>query len=403
MADDELATRFIGDIDGLDSQVPLLERVQPGYYALEVERIFRRAWLPVACASDIPNANDFLEVTVPPLKASLILARASDLTVRAFHNICRHRANPLLRPAERGCRALLRCGFHGWSFSTDGRLVGVTDRSQFPRLDEKQLGLIAVHCEVWEDWVFVNFDKQPRWTLAQWLGKMHGEYNGYFDHRVKIADYKVEVSSPWHVAIGAFSEGYHSLFVHAKTLPDYQGGAGNPNRHRAYLELTQRNGRYSAQSNPNHQPSDVEAFAYRHGQQMYPSFLPFDCADNEWPSGVNPARNPAWAFDVVEFFPHLILLAGINWHANMWFWPIDHERTDVWVEFFAYRPSTVGDHLSHAYFRARLREVFREDVSIMEGIGASLRSGAMHSIVLSDQEMLIRKHFKVAADMVANA
>ncbi len=38
--------------------------------------------------------------------------------------------------------------------------------------------------------------------------------------------------------------------------------------------------------------------------------------------------------------------------------------------------------------------------SLMEGIGASLRSGAMRGIVLSDQEMLIRKHYKVAGDMV---
>jgi hypothetical protein len=48
----------------------------------------------------------------------------------------------------------------------------------------------------------------------------------------------------------------------------------------------------------------------------------------------------------------------------------------------------------------RNREVFREDISTMEAIHASLKTGVMSHVVLSQQEMLLQKHYSVAAEMV---
>jgi hypothetical protein len=49
----------------------------------------------------------------------------------------------------------------------------------------------------------------------------------------------------------------------------------------------------------------------------------------------------------------------------------------------------------------RNREVFREDISTMEAIHASLKTGAMPEIVLSQQEMLLQKHYAMVERMVA--
>src|SRR3954453_18480378 len=90
-------TQFFGDFSRLQSRVDILARLKPGFFAREVEHIFRRAWLPVASATDLPHENSYVVAEVPPLKASLVVARGTDGRVRAFHNICRHRGARLVK------------------------------------------------------------------------------------------------------------------------------------------------------------------------------------------------------------------------------------------------------------------------------------------------------------------
>ena len=176
---EKTTTTFVGDTSGLSGRVNILERVQPEFHQQEVEKVFRRGWLIVACVSDIPEKNDYIAREIPTLNTCLIIARGEDGEVRAFHNMCRHRANQLV-PEGKGSVRTFICGFHGWSYHNDGRLANITDRTQFKDVDEATLGLIPVHTEVWEDFVFVNFDKEPRETLEEWLGAMYDGYRGYF-------------------------------------------------------------------------------------------------------------------------------------------------------------------------------------------------------------------------------
>ena len=128
-------TNFVGDLSGLSGRVNMLQRMQPEFYREEVDKVFRRGWLLVACASDIPEKNDYLCREIPTLKTTVIIARSEDGNVRAFHNMCRHRANQLVPEGSGNARAFV-CGFHGWSYHNDGRLAGITDRSQFTDIDE---------------------------------------------------------------------------------------------------------------------------------------------------------------------------------------------------------------------------------------------------------------------------
>ena len=52
-------TKFVGDLEGLQSRVNILDRVQPEFYWQEVEKVFRRGWLLVASISDIPEPNTY--------------------------------------------------------------------------------------------------------------------------------------------------------------------------------------------------------------------------------------------------------------------------------------------------------------------------------------------------------
>ena len=396
----QTTTKFVGDLEGLQSRVNILERVQPEFYRQEVEKVFRRGWLLVASVSDIPVPNTYLAREIPTLNTCLIIARGADGEVRAFHNMCRHRANQLV-PEGQGTAKAFVCGFHGWSYHNDGRLAGITDRTQFKDIDESTLGLIPVHTEIWEDFVFVNFDKEPRQTLEEWLGAMYGSYRGYFSDKPKIASHRITANCNWNIAITSFTEGYHAMYVHKATVPDYQGGSGNPDRHRPYIEVTNYHGRYSVEGNADHKPTEVEAIAYQRGRKMYPTFPPNATVDLDLPPGVNPLRIENWLQDIIEIFPHVFMIASAHWHTVVWFWPLDVDRTLVHGETFAYEAKTVDDHMAHTYFRTRLREVFREDVGIIESINRQLKSGVMEDMHLSQQELLLQKHYGAVYELVA--
>lgn len=314
--------------------------------------------------------------------------------------MCRHRGNRLVPEGEGNTQTFV-CGFHGWSYFSDGRLAGITDPTQFKDIDESTLGLISVHAEVWEDFVFVNFDKEPRETLKEWMGAMYDSYRGYFDNRQKVASQSITVACNWNAVMNAFSEGYHSLFVHKQTVPNYQGSAQNPDRHRPYIGVTNYHGLYSVEGSPNHEPSKVEAIAYGGGRKMYPTFQPNAATDRGLPPGANPLRIENWLQGILEIFPNVMWITAADWHTVAWFWPIDVDRTYIWVDYFAYEASSAHDHMAHAYFRSLLREVFREDVRVMEDVHRQFKSGAMQDIHLSQQEVLLQKHFAVVDEMMA--
>jgi glycine betaine catabolism A len=393
-------TVFKGDTRGLKNRINLLEKIQPEYFAKEVDRIFRRAWLPVTALAELPQRGSYVAVDVPPLKASILVVRGQDDVVRAFYNICRHRGNKLVADGSRGTKLAFTCPFHAWTFAADGRLAGVTDEPQFVGLDKSKLSLLPVHCEVSGGFVFVNFADKPHESLREWLGDLEGSYGSHFDGREQIAHWSILVNASWHITVNAFTEGYHSLFLHRATLPDYQGGKGNPMRHRPFLEVMPRHGRYSAKANPDHKMTPVEALAYNAGRKLYPAFPHVDCSGADFPKAVNPGRVDNWAFDITEFFPCFVLIDGAEWHQCMWFWPVDADHTLIRVVDYAYAARTVGDRLAHSYLRVRNREVFREDISTMENIHASLKTGVMPEIVLSQQEMLLQKHYAMVDAMV---
>ena len=390
-------TRFVGQSADLENVVPILDLISPQNYEKERNKIFRRAWLPIAHVRDLPEPGSYKVVEMPTFNTSLIVVRGSDGVVRSFHNICRHRGNKLVRAGE-GCRSSFACAFHGWTFANTGALRGVPDEQQFRGLDRDKLGLLPVTTEVWEGLVFANFDEKPRHTLGEWLGEMYGEFGGYFDDKEKCTSYRVVVDCNWHLAVNAFTEGYHTLFLHRKTVPDYQGGRSNPLRHRPFMQLMERHHRYSAPRNSDRRQTPAEELAYRYGRPLVPSY---DGDSSRLPAGVNPGRSDRWAFDVVELFPNFVMLNSNNWHLGLWFWPIDAGRTEIRADRFLYQTDKPGEKLGQAFSKVRAREVLREDLNTLEATQRALMSGVMQTMILSQQELALQHHFKVTAEMLA--
>jgi phenylpropionate dioxygenase-like ring-hydroxylating dioxygenase large terminal subunit len=380
----------------LQVRVPIADRIRPEQYERELEKVFKRAWLCVAHTADVPEPGTYAVVEVPTFKASLLVTRTADGSVRAFHNVCTHRGNKLVREGK-GCRRQFTCGFHGWTFSNDGRLTGVPDEGQFKDFDRAVLALPEVRCEVWQGHLFVNFDKEPRYTLAEWLGELHGEFDNYFEGREEVSQYEVEVSANWHLGVNSFTEGYHTRVLHRNTAPDYLGSKDNVHRHRPFLQLLERHSRYSAPANPDHRATPAEVVAYEGNRKLVPAY---GTPREDLPPGVNPGRVSTWAFDVMEIFPNFVAINANEWHLGLWFWPIDAGRTLIRGQRFMYKAERPSDRLGQAYSKVRAREILREDLNTMEAIQQVLQSGALTHMQLSQQELSLQHHFRVLDEMM---
>jgi phenylpropionate dioxygenase-like ring-hydroxylating dioxygenase large terminal subunit len=385
-----------GDVEELPARVALGAHIAPARYEEEKEKIWKRAWLFVGHTQDVPQKGSYLVYEIPTFSMSVLIVRGQDDRVRVFHNICRHRGNKLVRDGS-GTRAHFTCNFHGWGFAADGALKVITDEKEFEGADKSGLGLIPIHTEVWNTMIFINLAEKPHCTLAEWLGVMHNQYDDYFEHQEKVAAFKAVVDTNWHLGVNSFTEGYHTLYLHKSTARDYQGGRSNPDRHRPHIEIFDRHHRYSAPGNPDKVFVPGEKIAAKYGRLMIPAF-DFDLTG--LPPGVNSARHDKWAFDVVEFYPNLVMLVGNCWHNEITYWPIDAGRTLILNQAWAYRPKNLGQRLSRSYFRARVRDVFREDLNTLEAQQAALSTGVMKEVVLSRQEMALRHHYKVTDRMM---
>lgn len=396
----KVETRLHGYTEHLKPKVDVGKLLSDEYFEQEREKIFRKAWLPLCHTSDVPERGSYVVQEIPTFKASLLVVRGDDDKVRVFHNACRHRGNKLVREGAGKVRNF-SCHFHGWVFSPEGALKLVTDEHQFVDLDKTALDLVEVKSQVWENLIFINLDAgEPRYTLEEWLGEgFWKQYdNGYWDLHEHTSTYVVTVEANWHLCVNSFVEGYHTLYIHKNTARDYQGGKINPQRHRPHMEIMKRHHRYSAPGNPDHRILPVEAMAIKHGRKMIPAF---DFDFSMLPAGVNPSRYEYWAFDVIELFPNMVLITGNHFRAELIFWPIDERRTLVINTTYAYKTKSFGERLSRDYFRARGRDVAREDLSTLEAQQLGMEAAAFSHILLSRQETALKHHFAVTQEMVA--
>jgi len=127
----------------------------PEFFELEKQTIFRKAWQLVCHVNDIPKAGDYH--TFDFLNESVLAVRGDDRRVRSFHNVCRHRASRLIDGTHGNCGRRIVCPYHAWTYATDGRLVGVPQRANYPGLDPAQYGLAPLEQEIWCGFIFVRF------------------------------------------------------------------------------------------------------------------------------------------------------------------------------------------------------------------------------------------------------
>ena len=217
LTDEAPVGRAIGTIAGrrTPTEVPVSRYVSPEWADLEMQRMWPRVW-QLACSVDhVPEPGDYFEYELGPF--SILIVRGDDGELRGFQNSCRHRGNVLCTGSGSGLSEI-RCIYHRWSWTLDGKLREVPSRKGFGALRNDDYPLIPVALDTWGPLVFVNLDADAE-PLDEFL-EIIPELTEWadVDRFVCEADVTVPLPCNWKTLIEAFCETYHVQGIHREML-----------------------------------------------------------------------------------------------------------------------------------------------------------------------------------------
>lgn len=174
--------------------------------------ILGRSWQWVCHVEKLraPGAYMTLEVAGQPIA----VVRDREGVLRAFYNVCKHRAHELLR--GEGSTTRIMCPYHAWVYKLDGQLVRAPETDHLEAFDTKGICLDAIRVEEFAGFVFVNLDPEAA-PLAEQSGNLETEIRHWapdvdqltFGHRLTY-----EINSNWKNVVDNFLECYHCPTAH---------------------------------------------------------------------------------------------------------------------------------------------------------------------------------------------
>ena len=90
----------------------------PAIFALEMERIYGRAWIYVGHESQVKAAGDYHTTRLGDQE--VVMVRASDGAIHVIYNRCPHKGAKIVPDGDGSVGKFFRCPYHAWTFRHDG-------------------------------------------------------------------------------------------------------------------------------------------------------------------------------------------------------------------------------------------------------------------------------------------
>jgi phenylpropionate dioxygenase-like ring-hydroxylating dioxygenase large terminal subunit len=215
-------TSFGELVDSRDHTVSMRVFSDPEIYRLELERLFARAWVPLAHVTEVPSPGDYVSRSIG--QDPVVVVRDDDGQVQVLLNVCAHRGMQVCR-SELGNARTFRCPYHGWIYGLRGDLRGVPAEREIygDRLDKNQFGLRKARVAVFAGMVFATWDDEAP-SIEDYLG----DYGWYLQAAFNRSDSGMEVVGPpqrwiipanWKYAADQFAcDAYHVMTLHRSAM-----------------------------------------------------------------------------------------------------------------------------------------------------------------------------------------
>jgi choline monooxygenase len=207
-------------LSGFDADLPL-ERarslpaewyLRSDVFELERHRIFADSWQVVASTDQLREPGSY--VTGDVAGEPIVVVRDGSGFLRAFYNVCRHRAGRVAHECD-GQTDRLRCRYHGWTYDLAGNLRGVPEFDGVEDFRREDNGLVPVHVAVWGPLVFVHLGTHPP-PLDQFFAPLPDRSPALqFDRLHFVARREYRLQCNWKVFVDNYLDGgYHVNSVH---------------------------------------------------------------------------------------------------------------------------------------------------------------------------------------------
>lgn len=366
--------------------IPAKAYYDPAYYELERQAIFMRTWLQVGHVCELPEPGSFIRRDLEFAEASILIVRGKDGVIRAFHNVCTHRATQLTSQSEGQANGFI-CPYHMWNFGLDGQLRSAPDFENF-FVAKEDCALRQVAVDMCGGLIFLNLEREPAQGLHEFLG----------DHLVdqleqtpcaratQFSEYTYEIDANWKLDYDNFQESYHLKFIHSRT--------GSPS--------------YTA-DNPFGYP---EKFGF-HGPHRSQTFWPHYNVDAATPLQVvvssmqarfameqglmpHPTNRQYYAL-----FPNFFLFGSPTQHFSHVVYPLSARRSRGVIRlYWVGEPKSASEIMAREYAFLVARDVHAEDVNVIRAGQKGLNSGALDHIQFQAMEGLCRHLYVVSNEMV---
>jgi phenylpropionate dioxygenase-like ring-hydroxylating dioxygenase large terminal subunit len=335
--------------------LPNAHYVSDEVFALERERVLFASWAGIGFAKDVPEPGDARPIDF--LGQPLVAVRTRDGAVKVFQNTCRHRGM-ILVDAPKKLGGVIRCPYHSWCYSLDGRLVttphvGGPGQNTAPEIDRGALGLHEIRSHVWRDVIFVNvsgtapdFEDYAAEAIALWA-----DYEGKpLYHSGPDSGMTFDAACNWKLAVENYCESYHLPWVHP--------GLNSFSRLEDHYHI-EAAGHFSGQGTLVYRPMITED-----GRR----FPDFDALPGKWQAGA----------EYIALYPNVLFGVHRDHAFAILLEPKAKDHTVEHVELYYAQAEAIGP--DYAAMRARntkmWKEVFAEDIFVIEGMQKGRRGRA---------------------------
>ncbi len=183
------------------------------FHELEKEHIFMSSWQIVGHKSEIAETGDYLTFEFFGRRGFVV--RGADGVLRAFHNVCSHRAHAIVSGERGRCAKFMTCMYHGWTYHLDGRNRSISAPDTFPKFDRSKFGLKPIELEVFMGMIFIRLrGGEP--SVAERMAPHVAELSHYkMDQMVPLDEmWTTKVAIDWKNVIENYVEDYHFPIGH---------------------------------------------------------------------------------------------------------------------------------------------------------------------------------------------